>query len=83
MTGERPARRFPTPRIDMSAHLPLRARLRATLDAHSEQRQLERELASYDTPADRLELDAILRRHTPAQRCRVDAALDRLAIRRS
>lgn len=63
----------------MSPHIPLLARLRATLGARGDRRQLERELASYDTPAARLELDAVLSRHTPEQRRQIDAIRDRLS----
>jgi hypothetical protein len=43
----------------------LRDHLEAHHTAREERRQLERELASYDTPSDRLELDAIIARHEP------------------
>jgi hypothetical protein len=43
----------------------LRDHLGAQHTAREERRRLERELASYDSPSDRLELDAIIARHEP------------------
>lgn len=60
----------------------VRSALRARSAAHQRRLQLERELASYDTPSARYELDAILSRHTAEQTREVDAILVKQAIRR-
>ncbi len=45
-------------------------------------RRLEEELASYNTPAERLELDAILSRHTAEEIAELEELLSRSAMRR-
>jgi hypothetical protein len=50
--------------------------------AHQRQLRLEREIAGYDTPSGRIELDAILSRHTAEQTMEIDRILTRQAIRR-
>lgn len=60
----------------------VRNRLRERHAAHLRQLRLERELAVYDTPADRIELDAILSRHTAEQTREIDTILVKQAIRR-
>jgi hypothetical protein len=44
-----------------------------------ERMRLERELAAYSSPADRLELDAIISRHTPEQTRVIEAIIARRA----
>jgi hypothetical protein len=44
-----------------------------------EREQLTRELAAFTTPNDRLELAAILERHTPEQAAPIQRILQRLA----
>lgn len=43
-------------------------------------KRLEEELASYDTPAQRLELDAILSRHTAEEIAELEELLSRTAM---
>jgi hypothetical protein len=45
-------------------------------------RKLEAELASFSTPAERLELDAILNRHTAAEVAELEAMLSRASALR-
>ena len=45
-------------------------------------RRLEAELASYSTPAERLELDAILSRHTAEEIAELESMLSRSAMLR-
>ena len=45
-------------------------------------KKIEDELASYSTPADRLELDAILSRHTAEEIAGLEEILNRVALRR-
>lgn len=63
------------------------ATLRSTLShrrsAHLARTQLERELASYDTPSSRRELDAILARHTAEEIEQIERILNRQSIARS
>lgn len=66
-----PARKFTT----------VRERLRARRAKRLRQVQLERELASYDTPTARHELDAILSRHTAEQTREIDRILVKHAVR--
>jgi hypothetical protein len=40
------------------------SRLHSRHDAHQQRQSLSRELAAFSTPSDRLELDAILARHS-------------------
>lgn len=60
----------------------VRTRLRERRAAHLRRLRLERELAVYNTPADRLELDAILSRHTEEQTSEIDTILVKQALRR-
>ena len=46
-------------------------------DERNRRRELERELAGFDSPADRLEIEEIARRHSPAEAERVQRILDR------
>jgi hypothetical protein len=43
-------------------------------------KQIEQELASYSTPAERLELDSILSRHTAEEIAELEAMLGRSAM---
>lgn len=58
----------------------IRDTLRERRAAHVRQAQLERELAVYDSPSDRSELDAILSRHTAEQTREIDTILSRQAL---
>ena len=49
----------------------------ARREARQRRHRLRHEIASFRTPAERAELDAILERHTPDQRREVDAVLER------
>jgi hypothetical protein len=40
------------------------SRLQSRRDAHQQRQSLSRELAAFSSPSDRLELDAIIARHT-------------------
>ncbi|MEP7054829.1 MAG: hypothetical protein ABI912_06235 [Actinomycetota bacterium] len=60
----------------------VRGRLRERREAHQRRLRLERELAVYDSPSDRHELDAILSRHTAEQTLEIDRILARQAVRR-
>jgi hypothetical protein len=57
--------------------------LRTSFAQHRSERRdrlrLERELASYDTPSDRVELAAILERHTAEEIAPIEAILSRQA----
>jgi hypothetical protein len=53
----------------------------ARRQARRTNRQLERQLAEYRTPAERRELDAILERHPAEQTCDIRRLLDRQAFR--
>lgn len=46
-------------------------------DARNRRRELERELADFSSPADRLEIEEIVSRHSPAEADRVQRILDR------
>jgi hypothetical protein len=46
-------------------------------------RRLEEELASYSSPAERLELDAILSRHTAEEIAELEGMLNRQALTRT
>lgn len=59
----------------------VREKLRARRAARLRLATLERELAGYDTPAARHELDAILSRHTAEQTREIDRILVRQAVR--
>ncbi len=56
------------------------AQRRAT---HRARVQLERELASYDTPSGRRELDAILARHTAAEIAPIERIITRQSLART
>jgi hypothetical protein len=53
----------------------VRTALAGRLQARRERRQLVREIAAYRTPAERLELDLILGRHTEEEIAEIDAIL--------
>jgi len=57
----------------------LRSSLAQRRAAGAERRRLARELACYRTPAERLELDLILGRHSAEEVAEVDAILTRQA----
>ncbi|MEO6712940.1 MAG: hypothetical protein ABIM89_05865 [Mycobacteriales bacterium] len=59
----------------------VRERLRARRAAHQRQVRLERELAGYDTPAARHELDAILSRYPAEQTREIERILVKQAVR--
>lgn len=67
-----------TPKTKLSI---VRSRLRERRAAHLSRLRLERELAVYDSPSDRGELDAILARHTAEQTREIDQILTKQAIR--
>ncbi|GAA4261961.1 MAG TPA: hypothetical protein VL738_01915 [Dactylosporangium sp.] len=50
-------------------------RMRAAVEARRARRRLAREIAAYRTPAERLELDLILGRHTEDEIAEIDAIL--------
>ena len=50
-------------------------RMRAAVEARRARRRLAREIAAYRTPAERLELDLILGRHTETEIAEIDAIL--------
>ncbi|MGZ4596683.1 MAG: hypothetical protein ACXV4A_00775 [Actinomycetes bacterium] len=60
----------------------LRSSLAQRRSERREQQQLERELATYNTPADRLELDLLLERHTADETAQIKRILDRQAAAR-
>jgi hypothetical protein len=51
------------------------ARIRARRAERTERNRLRAELASYRTPAERADLEAILARHTPAEVADLEARL--------
>jgi hypothetical protein len=53
----------------------VRTALAGRLQARRERRQLVREISAYRTPAERLELDLILGRHTEEEIAEIDAIL--------
>jgi hypothetical protein len=55
----------------------VRTAITGRLQARRARRTLERELAAYRTPAERLELDLILGRHTEDEIAEIDAILRR------
>jgi hypothetical protein len=61
----------------------LRSTLSNKRSAHRARTQLERELAGYDTPAARRELDAILARHTAEEIAPIEAILSRQSMDRT
>jgi len=62
----------------IAAHL--RETLASRKSARNERAQLERELAAFSSPADQLELQAVLYRHTPEEGSEVRAILARNAL---
>ena len=60
----------------------LRDALAARRTERRERQQLERELASYSTPAERLELEAMIDRHSPEETHEVRDILGRQAAAR-
>ncbi len=63
--------------MPFAATTSLRSTLAQRRAAGAKRRRLARELACYRTPAERLELDLILGRHTAEQTAEVDAILSR------
>ena len=61
----------------------LRSTLTHRRSAHLARTRLERELASYDTPASRRELDAILARHTTEEIAQIEQILNRQPLDRT
>lgn len=61
----------------------LRTQLAERRMVRQRSKRLESELASYSTPAERLELDAILSRHTADEIAELEAMLGRTAMWRS
>ncbi len=57
----------------------LRTSLAQRRDARAKRRRLARELASYRTPAERLELDQVLGRHSAEEAAEINAILNRQA----
>ena len=55
------------PSLSASATARFRARFRARRAERAERNRLRAELASYRTPAERADLEAILERHTPEE----------------
>ncbi|GAB3239079.1 hypothetical protein [Kineosporia babensis] len=60
----------------------LRTQLAERRMVRQRSRKLADELASYSTPAERQELDAILSRHTEAEIAELESLLNSQAIRR-
>jgi hypothetical protein len=58
----------------------LRSNLAHRRSIRRQQLQLERELASYSSPSDRVELDAMLTRHTAEEIAAIERILNRQAI---
>ena len=54
----------------------MRTSLAERATARARRRQLARELAAYRTPAERLELDSILGRHSAEETAEIEAILD-------
>lgn len=61
----------------------LRSTLASRRSAHRARTQLQRELAGYDTPAARRELDAILARHTAEEIAPIERILSQQSIGRT
>jgi hypothetical protein len=61
----------------------LRSTLADRRSAHRARTQLERELAGYDTPSARRELDAILARHTAEEIAPIEKILSRQSVGRT
>ncbi|MEU7480248.1 hypothetical protein AB0A63_30015 [Lentzea sp. NPDC042327] len=60
----------------------LRSNLAVRRDARLKRRSLERQLASYTTESDRLELDAILSRHSAEETGELRSIINRQAMDR-
>ena len=60
----------------------LRSSLATRRDARLKRRSLERQLASYTSESDRLELDAILSRHTAEETSELRSIINRQAMDR-
>jgi hypothetical protein len=65
----------------LSAAAKVRTAFSTRKTARRERRQLEREIAAYQTPAERLELDAILGRHSAEEIREIEAILRRPGMR--
>ena len=61
----------------------LRSSLAHHRSAHRARTQLQRDLAGYDTPAARRELDAIMARHTAAEIAPIERILSQQSVRRN
>ena len=61
----------------------LRASLAQRRVAHAKRRRIARELASYRTPAERLELDLLLGRHSAVETAEIEAILNEQAATKS
>jgi hypothetical protein len=70
-------------RTSTSTVATLRDALAARRAVRRERQQLERELASYSTPAERLELEAMIDRHSPEETREVRDILARQAVERA
>jgi len=57
----------------------LREALHANREGRATKRQLERELAAYQSPGDRLEIEEIVARHSDAETRQIRQILDRQA----
>ena len=68
-------------RLDLSVKS-LRSSLASRRAARSRRQSLERQLASYTTESDRLELDAILSRHTAEETGELRSIINRQAMDR-
>ena len=60
----------------------LRSSLASRRDARIKRQSLERQLASYTTESDRIELDAILSRHTSEETTELRSIINRQAMDR-
>ncbi|ANZ35405.1 hypothetical protein BBK82_04195 [Lentzea guizhouensis] len=60
----------------------LRSSLATRRDARTKRRSLERQLASYTSESDRLELDAILSRHSTEETSELRSIINRQAMDR-
>jgi hypothetical protein len=63
----------------LSSVATLRSSLAHRRSVRRDQQRLERDLANYDTPSARLELDAILSRHTAEEIAPIEKILNRQA----
>jgi len=60
----------------------LRTSLSSRRAARRSRQSLERQLASYDNPSDRLDLEAILARHDSAETAEIQSILSRQSMER-